>query len=68
MTLAQNGRPVPANRALFLANRDDRGLFFSWISLRARWVRNFAYWWISLAHLRHPVHSIVFYRITPSER
>jgi hypothetical protein len=69
VALARNGRAVPDNRALFLANRDDRGLFFSWISLRARWVRNAAYWWISLVHLlRNPVHSIMFYSITPSER
>ena len=68
VALRQNGRPVPDNRALFLANRDDRGLFFSWISLRARWVPNFAYWWISLIHMLHPVYSIMFYYITPSER
>lgn len=68
VALRQNGRPVPDNRALMLANRDDRGLFFSWISLRARWVPNVAYWWISLIHMRHPVFSIMFYFITPSER
>lgn len=68
VALRQNGRPVPKNRALIFANRDDRGLFFSWISLRARWVSNFAYWWISLIHMRHPVNSIMFYSITPSER
>lgn len=68
VALRRNGRPVPANRALLLANRDDRGLFFSWISLRARWVPNPAYWWISLAHLLHPVYSTTFYTITPSER
>lgn len=69
VALARNGRPVPDNRALFLANRDERGLFFSWISLRARPVASFAYWWISLTHfLRHPVHSVMFYSITPSER
>lgn len=68
VALRQNGRPVPDNRALFVANRDDRGLFFSWISLRARWVPNAAYWWISLVHMLHPVYSIMFYFITPSER
>lgn len=68
VALGQNGRPVPRNRALLVANRDPRGLFFSWISLRKRWVPNVAYWWISLVHMRHPVHSIRFYHITPSER
>jgi hypothetical protein len=69
IALRQNGRPVPDNRALLLANRDDRGRFFSWISLRARWVPSFAYWWISLKHfLLHPVKSVAFYYVTPSER
>lgn len=68
VALRQNGRTVPGNRALLLANRDSRGLFFSWISLRARWVPNAAYWWTSLVHMRHPVSSIRFYSITPSER
>jgi hypothetical protein len=69
LALASVGRPVPANRRLLLANRDAQGLFFSWISFRARWVPSFAYWWISLKHLLlHPISSIAFYYITPSER
>lgn len=68
VALARNGRPVPDNRALLLANRDSDRRFFSWITLRARWVPNLAYWSISLAHMRHPRASVMFYRITPSER
>lgn len=57
------------NRALILANRASNGLFFSWISLRRRWVPNAAYWWISLTHLlRDAKKSIAFYHIAPSER
>jgi hypothetical protein len=60
---------VPGNRRLLLANRDPRGLFFSWISVRARWVPNAAWWTISLKHLLlHPFPSIAFYYVTPSER
>jgi hypothetical protein len=69
IALAKNGRAVPENRSLLLSNRDGNGCFFSWISLRARWVPHLAYWWISGVHLlRHPLHSILFYSITPSER
>ena len=68
VALSQNGRRVPDNRALFVANRDPRGLFFSWISLRRRWVPSVAYWWISLIHMRHPLYSTRFYHITPSAR
>ena len=68
VALAQNGRPVPNNRALIVANRDPRGLFFTWLCLRKRWVPNLAYWWISLIHLRHAVRSIGFFLSTPSER
>ena len=69
LALGSTGRPVTDNRALLLANRDSRGLFFSWISLRARWVSNVAYWKISLEHLLlHPFPSIAFYYVTPSER
>jgi hypothetical protein len=69
LALRSRGRPVPDNRRLILANRAPDGRFYSWISLRPRWVANFAYWWISLVHLLlHPGKSIAFYHITPSER
>jgi hypothetical protein len=68
--LRANGRRLPANAELLLANRDrESGLFFSWISWRPRWVSSFAFWWIALIHLAsHPIRSTAFYEITPSER
>ena len=29
--LRQNGRPVPANQAMILANRNEAGLFYTWL-------------------------------------
>ena len=35
--LRSGGRRVPDNAALLLANRDRRGLFYTWFTWRARW-------------------------------
>lgn len=35
--LRAGGRTVPANEELLLANRDGRGLFYTWFTLRPRW-------------------------------
>ena len=35
--LRDGGRPVPDNAALMLANRDRRGLFYTWFTFRPRW-------------------------------
>ena len=34
-TLRGAGRPVPANREIILANRNERGLFYTWLAPRA---------------------------------
>lgn len=69
LALGANGRPVPRNRSLLLANRAANGLFYSWISARRSWVPSLAYWWVSLVHLAtHPKKSLAFYHITPSVR
>jgi hypothetical protein len=57
--LAVAGRPVPNNRHLLLANRDARGLFFTWFAPRLRWLREPRMVGVALARWRHP---FVFYR------
>jgi hypothetical protein len=42
--LRAGGRPVPDNESLLFANRDGRGLFYTWFTWRPRWS--------GLAHLR----------------
>jgi hypothetical protein len=69
LALRADGRRVPRNRGLMLANRAQSGLFYSWISARRLWVGNVRYWWIALVHLMlHPGKSLAFYHITPSRR
>ena len=41
--LRQGCRPVPDNEALMLANRDRRGLFYTWFTFRPRW-SGLAHW------------------------
>ena len=61
--LVAAGRAIPPNRELLLANRDRRGLFFTWITLRARWT-NARHQRIALAQLRHPLILYSFVRRT----
>jgi hypothetical protein len=52
--LRDGGRPVPANEALLLANRDRRGLFYTWFTWRPRWsgLAHLQLIWPQLRHLR----------------
>jgi len=52
--LRDAGRPVPANEALLLANRDRRGLFYTWFTWRPRWsgLAHARLVWPQLRHLR----------------
>ena len=56
------GKKVPVHHAVLLANRDDRGLFHTFVTFRARWRNSFGYWMACLRALRHPVHAILFWR------
>ena len=62
-TLTAAGRAIPANRDLLLANRDRRGLFYTWITPRPRWT-NARHQRIALAQLRHPLILYFFFRRT----
>jgi hypothetical protein len=50
--LRSGGRPVPSNEALMLANRDRRGLFYTWFTFRPRW-SGLAHWRLVWPQLRH---------------
>jgi hypothetical protein len=52
--LRDAGRPVPANQALLLANRDGRGLFYTWFTWRPRWpgLAHLRLIWPQLRHIR----------------
>jgi hypothetical protein len=52
--LRDSGRPVPANQALLFANRDRRGLFYTWFTWRPRWsgLAHARLVWPQLRHLR----------------
>ena len=50
--LRQGCRPVPDNEALMLANRDRRGLFYTWFTFRPRW-SGLAHWRLVWPQHRH---------------
>lgn len=68
LCLAERGRRVPPHRRLLLANRDDDGLFYSWITPRRRWVPIAAFWRIALVQVTHPLSYHAFFTRTPSRR
>lgn len=62
--LSHSGRAFVDNRELLLANRDGRGLFFTWITLRPRWNPSPAHRKVTLAQLRHAPTLYFFFRRT----
>lgn len=61
--LRQMGVSFPDNRRLILANRDSRGLFYTWITPRFRWSRSLTYWKVVLPQLRHPRSLYRFWKL-----
>ncbi|MDB5696444.1 MAG: hypothetical protein JWN21_1987 [Sphingomonas bacterium] len=61
--LQAGGRVFPDHRALLLANRDARGLFFTWLTPRARWA-GAAHARVALHQLRHPLTLFLFFQRT----
>jgi hypothetical protein len=50
--LRDGGRPVPPNAQLLFANRDRRGLFYTWFTWRPRW-SGLAHWRLVWRQRRH---------------
>ncbi|RYU79427.1 prenyltransferase/squalene oxidase repeat-containing protein [Hymenobacter persicinus] len=53
--------PVPTNVPLFLVNRNDEGLFYSWFLMRLRWIPSRTFWQITVRELLRPVKSLLFW-------
>lgn len=67
--LRSHGLSVPDNRSLLLANRDRRGLFYTWFI--PRWSpppRNLDFWRVASQRWRTPVQDRRFFRLTPATR
>jgi hypothetical protein len=64
--LRANGIPVADNRRVLLANRDRRGLFYTW--LIARWPppRSTRIWRIAARRARHPLEGRKLWTTTPA--
>lgn len=63
VVMRNSGRPFPDNHALLLANRDKRGLFYTWMTPRARW-SGLAHLKVTLPQLRHGFTLYLFFKHT----
>jgi hypothetical protein len=63
--LLRFGRRIPANQALILANRDRRGLFYTWLVPRLARARPPGYWSLTLREL--PINRARLYFWTRTE-
>lgn len=56
------GKEYMDNHALLLANRNSKGLFYTWYALRPNKVWNKTFWMLLLREFKHPVTSFFFWR------
>jgi hypothetical protein len=66
--LRSQGIDPPSNRELLLANRDPRGLFYTWFA--PHWSpppTSVAFWRVASRRWRHPRRARPFFRITQAE-
>jgi hypothetical protein len=61
--LSHNARRIASNRPLLLANRNGRGLFFTWIAPRPAWTGT-AHMKVTFAQLRHALTLYYFFQRT----
>lgn len=66
LALRLAGRPHPDNRALLLANRDNQGRFFTWLSPRPRWA-GWAHFKVAVRQLAHLPTLVMFFRATSAK-
>lgn len=60
--LSRNGVAVPGNASLLLANRDEHGLFRTWLIPRWPAPRHAGYWRVAARRWRMPLHARGFWR------
>jgi hypothetical protein len=67
--LRHHGVPIPDHRDLLLANRDRRGLFYTWITPRWRPPpRHLGFWRVALQRYRTPLRAAMFWRVNECAR
>jgi hypothetical protein len=64
--LRDHGIAVPDNRAVLLANRDRRGLFYTWFVARWPPPRSARLWGIAARRARHPLLGRALWATTPA--
>ena len=64
--LRANGIAPPDNRRVLLANRDRRGLFYTWFIARRRPPRSVRLWLIAARRARHPLEGRKLWTTTPA--
>lgn len=60
--------PVPSNARLFMVNRNDKGLFYTWFVMRLRWIPSRTFWQITARELLRPLQSLVFWHKVEASR
>ncbi|MCB2408207.1 hypothetical protein [Hymenobacter lucidus] len=60
--------PVPSNAPLFMVNRNEAGLFYTWFVMRLRWIPSRTFWQITVRELLQPIQSLVFWRAVEANR
>lgn len=53
--------PHPSLRKLLLANRNSKGLFYTWFAFRWRWNKHRTYWRLALREFLAPVKGAIFW-------
>lgn len=53
---------IPNNIPLLLANRNKKGLFYTWFTLRFNLNRNITYWKLLLRELKHPLKNFLVWK------
>jgi hypothetical protein len=65
--LQQNGVSFPDNRRLLLANRDRRGLFYTWFAPRRDLPKSLSHWAVVLKSVINPLALWLFWRRTDAK-
>lgn len=60
--------PGDLNKKILLDNRNNKGLFYTWFTLRLRLHRNKHFWRLALPELFRPVQSFFFWRSAACKR
>lgn len=59
--LKEMGFEIPNNIPLLLANRNRKGLFYTWFTLRFNLSTNITYWKLLLRELKYPLKNLVLW-------